>query len=65
MHHIKPVYLKKNHNLFGNIDISYNLVNLPYLVHLLIHALRFVELGYSEDIKAIRIIYEKLCYILN
>ena len=60
-HHVFPVYLKDNYKIAGNIDVSFNTILVPWFTHLLLHALRYIEFGYDQDNKTLRIAFGKLC----
>ena len=62
-HHIFAVYLKNNYQLSGNINENFNLIKVPYIIHFFLHCLRFVELGYPEDFKAILIMHKHFSHL--
>ena len=32
---------------------NYNLIEIPNIIHILLHAIRFIEFGFVEDAKAV------------
>ena len=59
-HHIIPKYLQKKYNLKANVDVNFNLIKIPYLIHLLLHLIRTLEFRYIEDQLPIQMAYSHL-----
>ena len=59
-HDVFPVYLKTQYEISGNINVPFNLINIPWFIHWLLHTLRFLEFGYVEDSKVIKITLNKM-----
>ena len=49
-HHIICSYINKNHASLVNLEKDYNKISIPYILHKMLHLVRFIEFRYEEDL---------------
>lgn len=59
IHHIIPKYLKTFDSDL-KLEKRFNMIAIPFEIHFLLHAIRFVEFQYNEDYQSISITTRKL-----
>lgn len=61
-HHILPVYLTKKDDFPKHVNIhsSFNLIQVPYIIHMFLHLIRAIEFLYHEDLKPIKLAFAHL-----
>lgn len=62
-HHIFCLFLDKNYYSFlQSLDNNYNLIQVPFFIHALLHFIRNIEFRYKEDNVAAKNMFNKLFF---
>ena len=55
IHHLIPIYQIINFGFtLQNSNVTYNLISVPYFIHMMLHVIRYLEFNTQEDYTVIK-----------